>query len=311
MSISSWTRDRLRSRTNIANTDVPAETLPDRGRTAFVATIPVPASPSGGHSGTPGGSRPEGSSSLRPIGGQRSGVAPGRQDGGQDVPQLPAQPACRDVLVEPRDARRVPVTRRGVDGEHARRLADAHHVLAREPPVDVAREGGEVRDPGDVRLPLEDRLVEVGDAPALRHRELEQRGQLGAGATGGVVAPRSEGHEELAARIERDVPVHHRAEAHGRHGLELDLVAGADVRDERRVTRRQARPDVVHVVRPDAIPELVLPGVGAGGQRGRVRRDERGLDAGRAELDPEDAPSRPDQPGRTATLLVHRGSGRP
>ena len=43
-----------RSSTTIANTEVPAETLPERGRTAFVATIPVPASPSGGQSGIAG-----------------------------------------------------------------------------------------------------------------------------------------------------------------------------------------------------------------------------------------------------------------
>ena len=33
---------------------VPTLTLPVRGATALVATMPVPASPSGGHSGMPG-----------------------------------------------------------------------------------------------------------------------------------------------------------------------------------------------------------------------------------------------------------------
>jgi hypothetical protein len=67
MSISSWTRARLFSSTIIANTDVPAETFPERGRTAFVATMPVPASPSGGHRGMPAESAPEGSSSFAPA----------------------------------------------------------------------------------------------------------------------------------------------------------------------------------------------------------------------------------------------------
>ena len=43
----------LFSRTIIANTDVPAETLPVLTAILFVATIPVPASPSGGHIGVP------------------------------------------------------------------------------------------------------------------------------------------------------------------------------------------------------------------------------------------------------------------
>ena len=44
MSISSCTRDSCFSRTIIANTEVPADTFPERGRTALVATMPVPAS---------------------------------------------------------------------------------------------------------------------------------------------------------------------------------------------------------------------------------------------------------------------------
>ena len=51
----------------MAKMDVPAETLPVRGATELVATIPVPASPSGGQSGMPGRSRPVGSSSAAPA----------------------------------------------------------------------------------------------------------------------------------------------------------------------------------------------------------------------------------------------------
>ena len=50
----------------MANTDVPAETLPVRRFTLFVATMPVPASPSGGHMGTPAASFPVGSKRRAP-----------------------------------------------------------------------------------------------------------------------------------------------------------------------------------------------------------------------------------------------------
>ena len=46
---------------------VPALTFPVRGVTELVATMPVPASPSGGHMGMPGRSRPVGSSSRAPA----------------------------------------------------------------------------------------------------------------------------------------------------------------------------------------------------------------------------------------------------
>ena len=46
---------------------VPALTFPVRGATELVATMPVPASPSGGHIRAPGRSRPVGSSSFAPA----------------------------------------------------------------------------------------------------------------------------------------------------------------------------------------------------------------------------------------------------
>ncbi len=65
-SSSSCTLASGRSSTTIAKMLVPALTLPVRGATEHVATMPVPASPSGGHSGMPGCSAPDGSSSARP-----------------------------------------------------------------------------------------------------------------------------------------------------------------------------------------------------------------------------------------------------
>ena len=54
------------SKTIMLKMEVPAETLPVRGRTLLVAVIPVPASPSGGQRGQPGSRSPEGSSSFAP-----------------------------------------------------------------------------------------------------------------------------------------------------------------------------------------------------------------------------------------------------
>ena len=61
MSISRWRLSSAFSRTTMRNTEVPQEMLPLLGATALVATIPVPASPSGGHMGIPGSRAPVGS----------------------------------------------------------------------------------------------------------------------------------------------------------------------------------------------------------------------------------------------------------
>ena len=61
MSISGWTFSSSFSNTIIAKAEVPAEMFPVRLATLFVATIPVPASPSGGQIGIPGFRFPVGS----------------------------------------------------------------------------------------------------------------------------------------------------------------------------------------------------------------------------------------------------------
>src|SRR5699024_1052163 len=55
------------SNTSIANALVPADILPFFFSTLLVATIPVPASPSGGQSGTPGSKLFVGSNNLAPC----------------------------------------------------------------------------------------------------------------------------------------------------------------------------------------------------------------------------------------------------
>ena len=71
---------------------VPALTLPVRGATELVATMPVPASPSGGHSGTPGRSGPDGSSSRAPASVSCRPARPAVRIVGQQVRQPHGRP---------------------------------------------------------------------------------------------------------------------------------------------------------------------------------------------------------------------------
>ena len=100
MSISSWTRVKLLSSTIIANTDVPAETFPERGRTALVATMPVPASPSGGQSGDAGRELARRVEQLRSLDREGPGRPARGKDAGEDLPELPAKLERRDQGVE-------------------------------------------------------------------------------------------------------------------------------------------------------------------------------------------------------------------
>jgi len=61
-------------------------------------------------------------------------------------------------------------------------------------------QGRDEGDVGDVRLVVEDRLVEVRRRPAQREVEAERLGQLGCGALGVGVAPSAERDEQGAVR---------------------------------------------------------------------------------------------------------------
>jgi hypothetical protein len=91
---------------------------------------------------------------------------------------------------------RVEIVDRAVDGEHAGRFADAHHLLPGQLPVDIARQRGQVADRRDVGFLVQDRLPEVCDAPALGNVELEQFGELRSSLAGDGVAPGAEGRQQ-------------------------------------------------------------------------------------------------------------------
>ena len=285
--------------------EVPADTLPDRepdGVGGDHAGARVTLGRAQGDAGRERARRVEQAGALRC---QIAGRGARGQDGGQDVAQRPAEVPRRDQRIERRHPGGIPVPGDRVDGEHAGRLVQAHHVLAGEPPVDVRGQRLEMGQLRQVRLAVEDGLVEVGDAPALRHREVQERRQLGAGGAGDVVAPRAERDQQVATGVEGDVAVHHPADAEGGDGPQLRAVAGAHVLDERRVAGREALPDVRHVVRPDAVPQLVLPRVRAGRQRGGVGGDQGGLDPGRPELDAKNCSARLDELRHATRLFVH------
>src|SRR5699024_4684383 len=69
----------------IEKIEVPADTLPVCSATLFVATIPVPASPSGGHNGTPDSSKPVGSSNFTPSSVKYPAFAPASNTSGKTL----------------------------------------------------------------------------------------------------------------------------------------------------------------------------------------------------------------------------------
>ena len=111
------------------------------------------------------------------------------------------------------------LTRLGVDGEHAGRLADTDDLLARQLPMDVPFQRGLETDAGDVLFAVEDGLVQMRDRPAGRNMIAEQRGEFFRGGGSVVVAPGAERNEKFPRLVKHHVSVHHGREADRADGL--------------------------------------------------------------------------------------------
>ena len=205
----------------------------------------------------------------------------------QDIEELPRLRRDARQRVELRRERRIIGAARLVDGEHPRRVADAEHPLAREPPVHIARERREEVDLPGRRLAVQDGLIEMRDAPALRYIEgkllRERVGRLARD----VVAPRAESRELPPVACKRQIAVHHRADADAAERLERRLVARGDLRLDLREAGLDPGPDLLEIIRPDPVLELVLPAIARRRERPAILADEHRLDVRRAELDAE------------------------
>ena len=81
--------------------------------------------------------------------------------------------------------------------------------------------------------------------------------------------------------------MHHRGHADCAHGVELRAESGPDIGLESGKAALHAGADHVHRIGPDAVHELIFPLKIAGGDGDVFLVDQHGLDAGRAELDPQ------------------------
>ena len=174
---------------------------------------------------------------------------------------------------------------RAVDREHAGGLADAHDLLTGQLPVDITGKRCKKRDGRDVGFSIQDGLIIMRDAPALRNIEAKQLGQLFSRFAGDRVAPGTEADQLSVVLIEGQVAVHHGRNAQSADGSQRDTEFLPDTHGQICKAGLQALLYEGHGIGPDAAVILILPFEGAGCNGDMVFVNQDGLDAGRAELD--------------------------
>ena len=107
-----------------------------------------------------------------------------------------------------RRARQTPPVR-----AHAGRFADAQHLFPGKLPVHIALQRGQIADILYMLLLIQNRLVQMGDAPSLGNIEFKQLCQLYRSLLRNGISPGTEGHHQLSRLIKGHVAMHHGAEA--------------------------------------------------------------------------------------------------
>ncbi len=162
-----------------------------------------------------------------------------------------------------------------VDGEHPAGLAHAHRIDPGEHIVDVSGQGGDVGDLGNVGLPVQDSLIQMGNTPPLRDVEAKHGGELLRRRPGDGVLPGTEGDQQVPIFVEGQIAVHHGRYAHGAH---VFPVFNAGQR------RLQPRPYLVQGIGPHAVFKAAGPGVVPGGYGRMTPVNGHCLDPGGAQL---------------------------
>ena len=69
-------------------------------------------------------------------------------------------------------------------------------------------------DPGNVFFPIQNRLIQMGNAPPLGDIETKQSGQFRRGLSCDRILPGAEGNKEIPVLVKGQIAVHHGGDTH-------------------------------------------------------------------------------------------------
>ena len=136
-------------------------------------------------------------------------------------------------------------------------------------------------------LTIQNGLVQMGNAPALRNIEGKFLRQLICRFTCDIVPPGAEGRQLLAVLVKGQVAVHHGTDADGTNLRQGHMIATLDIRCQLLKAGLNSLPGFRHFISPDAVHQLVFPFKTGSCQRFTVLVHEHGLDACGTQLHPQ------------------------
>ena len=221
---------------------------------------------------------------------------------GQDIADLPPKAFFCDQRVIRIQHGGIVIIGLAVDGEHSACFAHAQHLFAGQLPMYIACQRGEKRDLLYMVFPVQHRLLQMRNAPALRNVKAEAFRQLLGGRARNGVAPGAEGCQLLPILVKGQIAVHHGRNAHGGNVFQRQAVGVFHIGCHVGIGLLQPLPHLAHGIGPQAVFIMVFPCVIARGQGRVIRADQHRLNAGRAQLD-----AQIHLPGCNDLLVIHKG----
>ena len=155
---------------------------------------------------------------------QGTGILAGTQHFRQDIDQLPGISLVSNQGIKSADHPAVIGTGIGIDGHHTAGITNTQHFTAAQEIMDPAGKGGQIGNILYVALIVQDRLVKMAEAPALRHVEGEQIRKRVGRLAGNGVAPGAERNQEIHAGIEGEIAMHHGTDAKSADFIQCDMI---------------------------------------------------------------------------------------
>ena len=140
-------------------------------------------------------------------------------------------------------------------------------------------------------LIVQDSLVQMAQAPALGHIEMEDFRKLFGSFPRDGVPPGPEGNEQVHLLVKRKITVHHGADAKAGQLFQRNAIAIHDILFQVGIAGLQAVHDVFFTVCPDTVNIIVLPLMTAGGDHIMIFVDQNALDPCGTEFNTEDSVS--------------------
>ncbi len=215
---------------------------------------------------------------------ENTGSLASRQNLWHNLPKLPGKALAAYQLIEFVNHGLIQIAGLDINGEHSGSVSHSENLLPCQLIVDISCQSGDEGNVLHMLFLVQDRLIQVRNAPSLRNIVVEFRRQSGCGFLRDGISPCPEGNEEIIILIKGKIAMHHGGKSDGTDLCDLRIILLFHIPYQILITLAKTLPHIRKVIGPDSVYQLVFPFIASGCQRRPCLVNQHCLDPGRAKL---------------------------